>query len=69
MSLEETKQKILELLKTKNIISKRELISLMENNKEDIEKAIQELLSSQIIFEINVLGGNYYGLKNASKSK
>ncbi|MEM5820610.1 MAG: hypothetical protein QW678_03170 [Candidatus Aenigmatarchaeota archaeon] len=63
MSIEEIKQKIIEILKVKNIISKKELLNIIEN-KEDVEKAIYELLSNNIIFEINILGGNYYGLKN-----
>ncbi|MBU5682736.1 MAG: hypothetical protein QXW04_01850 [Candidatus Aenigmatarchaeota archaeon] len=63
MSIEEIKQKIIEILKVKNIISKKELLNIIEN-KEDVEKAIYELLSNNIIFEINILGGNYYGLRN-----
>lgn len=63
MSIEEIKQKIIEILKIKNIISKKELLNIIEN-KEDVEKAIYELLSNNIIFEINILGGNYYGLRN-----
>ncbi|MEM5828255.1 MAG: hypothetical protein QW197_01995 [Candidatus Aenigmatarchaeota archaeon] len=63
MSIEEIENKILEILKNKNIISKRDLFSYFEN-KDDVKKALENLISKGIIFEINVLGGNYYGLKN-----
>ncbi|MEM5830536.1 MAG: hypothetical protein QXL82_03450 [Candidatus Aenigmatarchaeota archaeon] len=63
MSVEEIENKILEILKTKSIISKRDLLSYFEN-KEDLKKAIENLISKDLIFEINILGGNYYGLKN-----
>jgi len=61
-SIEEVENKILEILKTKNIVSKRELMSITED-KNSLNQAIQNLLSKEIIFEINILGGNYYGLK------
>ncbi|MEM0243300.1 MAG: hypothetical protein QXS69_01310 [Candidatus Aenigmatarchaeota archaeon] len=67
MSIEEVKQKILEILKARSVISKRELSTLIEN-RDELEKAIYELISNNFIFEINVLGGNYYGIKN-SKNK
>jgi len=67
-SVEEVENKILEILKTKNIVSKRELISTIED-KNSLNQAIQNLLSKEIIFEINILGGNYYGLKRNRNSE
>lgn len=67
-NVEEVENKILEILKTKNIVSKRELISTVED-KNSLNQAIQNLLSKEIIFEINILGGNYYGLKRNRNSE
>jgi len=67
-NVEEVENKILEILKTKNIVSKRELTSTIED-KNSLNQAIQNLLSKEIIFEINILGGNYYGLKRNRNSE
>ena len=68
MDVKEVENKILEILKTKNIVSKRELMSTIED-KDSLNQAIQNLLSKEIIFEINILGGNYYGLKRNRNSE
>jgi len=68
MDVKEAEDKILEILKTKNIVSKRELMSTIED-KNSLNQAIQNLLSKEIIFEINILGGNYYGLKRNRNSE
>jgi len=68
MDVKEVEDKILEILKTKNIVSKRELMSTIED-KNSLNQAIQNLLSKEIIFEINILGGNYYGLKRNRNSE
>jgi len=68
MDVKEVENKILEILKTKNIVSKRELMSTIED-KDSLNQAIQNLISKEIIFEINILGGNYYGLKRNRNSE